>query len=172
MGLSEGFKELCQRPSKKGEVAVFRLNLSSYYPSWLERCNRDKEKEQWWYEEMKRRNLRSGINPFDIAKFEGELYVYKFDDQKSAEGMLVLAQMDLRRVFTLPGVVQYSEKNGIPVPQVDISLVSARARMPYFQQVTGMSAVTELAHVYTVDEEGSKWSHHVLQDWENHPLVK
>lgn len=45
--------------------------------------------------------------------------------------------------------------------------------MPNFQQVTGMSGQdTHFAHIYTVDEEGSCWSHHVHQNWKYYPLSK
>jgi hypothetical protein len=162
--LSEQFEEISTRPELKGSVLVFKLWESSYYPAGLERHNRGTQDEEFWHELIRDRHL-SFTNVLDGADFDGSLYVYQFDTKN---GPIHLAQMDLRSISTQPHLRQHREEE--ETPQIDLSLVPRRALMPYFQQVTSMSGTeTNYAHIFTVDEEGSRWSHHVHQDWKNHP---
>lgn len=168
--LEKQFIKSSTRPFKKGEVLVFKLWQSSYYPAWEnQHCLEMSDKAKWWFEEKRKRNL-NGLRATDGGVWEGDLYVYKF---QTKEGSMFLAQMDLRGLYTNPRFTELCRKKGRPVPDISPSLISARALMPCFQKVRDMSCDGSLyGHIYTVDEDGSDWSHHVLQDWDNHPLTK
>lgn len=154
---------LIARASESGEFGIFPVIAISYYPTdrIRDRISFALYNHEYAgfastesYANLEREfkaKRTSPINPTRIALDNMGVTTLDADFTFYKQGSLSFGRLDVRRLF--------DEKN----PQVNIALFSDRALFPYRHNIRDFGWGREQGgnvHIYTLDEDGSKWSIH------------